>query len=68
MPYSPIGADENGNLPPVVRAKLEQTYAPIGSVGGGSGLTDDGTGLFTISSGSSITEDPSNAGLYLIGA
>jgi hypothetical protein len=30
--------------------------------------TDDGTGLFTISSGSSITEDPSNAGLYLIGA
>ena len=38
------------------------------SGGGSAGLTDDGTGLFTISSGSSITEDPSNAGLYLIGA
>lgn len=38
------------------------------SGGGGSGLTDDGTGLFAISAGSSITEDPSNPGLYLIGA
>lgn len=34
----------------------------------GAGLVDDGTGLFTISSGSSITEDSSNPGLYLIGA
>ncbi|OZF51283.1 hypothetical protein CH291_06875 [Rhodococcus sp. 14-1411-2a] len=50
------------------KAVPDARYAPIGSVGGGSGLTDDGTGLFTISSGSSITEDPSNAGLYLIGA
>lgn len=59
-------ADEvNGRLS---ETELNGTYAPIGSVGGGSNLVDDGDGLFTISSGSSITEDPSNAGLYLIGA
>lgn len=39
MPYNPIGADDDGNLPPVVRAKLEQTYAPIGAVGSGGEAT-----------------------------
>lgn len=68
--YEKLGSDvselvDDGRLS---ETALNNTYAPIGSVGGGSGLTDDGTGLFTISSGSSITEDSSNPGLYLIGA
>lgn len=54
------------------RATFDATEVALWTVASdgssGAGLTDDGTGLFTISSGSSITEDSSNPGLFLIGA
>lgn len=66
--YVPVPGDAGTTGQVLSKTSTGTAWVAPPSGGGGAGLTDDGTGLFTISSGSSITEDSSNPGLYLIGA